>query len=187
MTASTRKPWPRAECMMGAGLLCIILAVAIPGWWNYDTQRRLELTRSDLSALITASERFFLEYGTWPSPHMGQEDDMRYGRDTPNYYVMNILRAVDGPGNEGHRMNPNQILFIRLPPYRRGVSGISENGAFLDCWGQPYEIAIDTDLNNTVTMSQSIYRNQVGQGLVAWSGGPDRKLDTDQDVLSWEE
>jgi len=184
---SKKKKWPRAELMMGAGILCMVLAIVIPGWWRYNTQRRMALTRSDLNAMVTAGERFFLEYGQWPSPHMGQPDDQSYGRDTPNYHVMNILLAVDGPGNEGHRLNPNRIVFIRLPPYRRGVSGISEDGEFLDCWGQSYQIAIDTDLNNTVTMSQSIYRNQVGKGMVIWSYGPDRRSDTNQDILSWME
>lgn len=167
------------------GLLLILISIVVPSWVVYDQNRRNALARADLRAMISASERFFLDYGYWPSPHTGVLDDMRYGREIGNDAVMNILRAEDGIGNEAHRNNPNRIVYIRIPPRTRGNSGLNERGDFLDPWGTPYQMVLDTDLNNMCQMTQSIYPNQVGVGIVVWSCGSDRRSDTPKDILSW--
>lgn len=170
---------------MGGGLLLIVFSIVVPVGLALEANRRQAEAQSDIEMLVTASERFFVEYGYWPSPHMGTPGDMRYGRAAGNDLVMNALRAVDGPGNEGHRLNPNRIEFMRVSRSGRGRSGLNEAGEFLDPWGSPYQIVLDTDMNNICTLAHSIYPNQVGVGVVVWSYGPDRQSDTAQDILSW--
>ncbi len=186
MSETRKQPLSKAEKLMGGGVLLIVLSIVIPIWVGVEINRRQAMTRADLEMIVSASERFFVEYGYWPSPHMGTPNDMRYGRETGNDLVMNALRAVDGPGNEGHRVNPNRIEYVRLPGHGRGRSGLNDAGEFLDPWGSPYQIVLDTDMNNTCTMAHTIYPNQVGVGVVAWSFGPDRRSDTPQDILSWD-
>ena len=185
MSDNRKQPLSRAEKLIGGGVLLIVLSIVIPIWVTVESNRRHAMTRADLEMIVSASERFFVDYGYWPSPHMGTPGDMRYGREAGNELVMNILRSVNGPGNEGHRLNPNRIEYIRVGTHRRGRSGLNDLGQFVDAWGSPYQIVLDTDMNNVCTMAQTIYPNQVGVGVVAWSYGSDRRSDTARDILSW--
>lgn len=185
MSDGRKAKFSRAEKLIAGGILLIVLSIIIPIWVAAETNRRQKVTRADLQLIVAACERFFVEYGYWPSPHMGTPGDMRYGRETGNELVLNTLRAEDGPGNEGHRLNPNRIEYVKLPRQGRGRSGLDSGGAFLDPWGSPYQIVLDTDMNNTSTIANSVYPNQVGAGVVAWSFGPDRRSDTSRDIVSW--
>lgn len=185
MNEKRKQPFSKAEKLMGGGVLLIVLSIVIPVWVAMEAARRQGVVRADLEMLVSASERFFVDYGYWPSPHMGTSGDVRYGREAGNDLVMNILRAVNGPGNEGHRLNPNQIEYLRVGRAGRGRSGLDDEGQFVDPWGSPYQVVLDTDMNNVCTMAQTIYPNQSGSGVVAWSYGPDRRSDTERDMLSW--
>lgn len=185
--SSLKSNWSASERWLVVGVAIIVLSIVVPVWLQHIGARRLAMARQDVRALVMASERFFVEYGAWPSPHMGTAGDVRYGREWSNELVVNALRAVDGPGNEGYRLNPNRIVFLDPPRYRRGRSGLDASGAFLDPWGTPYQVVLDTDLNNTTVLSHTIYPNQIGVGVVVWSFGPDRRPDTPKDILSWRE
>ncbi len=175
-----------AERLLGAGLALILVALLIPSCVAYEGARRERMVLRDMDRFIAAAERFFLEYGYWPSPHMGQPNDVRYGTTRSNQQVLNPLRAVAGPGNEGHELNPNRIVYLEVRPRRWGRSGLNDAGEWIDPWGMPYQIVLDTDMNNVATIADSIYANQMDAGVVIWSYGRDRKRDTVQDILSWD-
>ncbi len=183
--SSKAKPWP--EILFWTGALLVIAALVIPGFWQIRIRRQLAMVHSDLRALTDASEAFFVEYGHWPTALMGRAGEARFGDRRSNAKVLNPLRAVAGPGNEEHHVNPNQIVFLRVEPYSRGKSGLNEQGEFLDPWGEPYQIVLDTELDNVVRFPRSIYRPLIGAGMAAWSYGPDRKPDSPEDILSWTE
>jgi hypothetical protein len=175
----------KAERLIGLGLLLVVASILGPLWVSMESNRWLRQTQQDLVRFIAVSQQFFVEYGYWPSPHMGTPGDMRYGRETDNDLVLNILRAVDGPGNEGHRLNPNRIVYLNPPGRRRGRAGIDADGSWVDVWGSPYQIVFDTDMNQVCVIAHSIYPNQSDTGVVVWSYGPDRRPDTSRDILSW--
>ncbi len=151
-----------------------------------DRRRQQQLAaRADIRALLEAGNQFFEEYGVWPSEHSGQYGDFRYGRGDPNRYVMNPLLARDGAGNPGHAINRRRIVFLEAPAWRPGYSGITTAGDFLDPWGQPYQVVMDTDLDNLCDMRNSIYGLIPDCGMAVWSCGPDRVSDTADDLRSW--
>ena len=145
------------------------------------------MTRADLRAIVRATENFFNEYGYPPTALRNVPGGVRFGDVRPNAEVLNPLRAVDGPGNENHRVNPNRLVFLRVPAVEPGRSGVNEQGEFLDPWGQPYQIVLDTDLEYIVRFPRSIYRPLDETSVAAWSYGPDRKPDSPDDILSWEQ
>ena len=167
------------------GLLLIAGTVTVTAVWGWQLYARQQMVYGDLRVLIRAGEGFFREYGIWPTPHSGQYGDFRYGRDFPNAYVMNILRAVYGDGNAGHSVNPGKIVFLEVRPAAPGVSGLNDAGSLLDPWGQPYQIVLDTDLDNSCQIENSIYGTLPGYGMVVWSCGPDGISDTEDDLCSW--
>lgn len=186
MTAKEKVRFSTAEKWLVAGFLFIVIGISVPIWLAWNAAWRESMAEQDLQRIVNAAERFFVEYGYWPSPHMGTPNDVRYGREIGNELVFNIMRAIDGPGNEGHRLNPNRIQYIDPPRKRRGRSGVDATGVYLDPWNTPYQVVLDTDMNDVATLTQTIYPNQVGVGVVSWSFGPDRQSDTSADILSWE-
>lgn len=168
-----------------AGAFLIAATAAITVVWGWRLHARQQMVYRDLSRLIRAGESFFREYGIWPTPHSGQYGDFRYGRDFPNAFVINILRSVPGDGNAGHSVNSRRIVYLEASPCTPGVSGLNEAGSLLDPWGHPYQIVLDTDLDNSCQIENSIYGAMPGYGMVAWSCGPDRISDTEDDICSW--
>ncbi len=176
----------RPEWVFLLGLVLLALSIAWPGWVQWKRFDRLNLARSDLMALELACERFYTEYGHWPTAHTGERADVRYGQGLPNAEVINVLRGMDGPGNVGNRVNPNRRVFLDIPPAEDGLSGIDEQGEFRDPWGKPYQMLLDANLNNVISATNTIYNNFVGEGFVAWSSGPDGISDNGDDIRSWE-
>lgn len=174
---------PVLALLLGLVLIAASAATAVKWGFQLHGQRRMALR--DLRMLVRAGERFFREYGIWPSPHNGRYGDFRYGREFPNAFVVNILRAVDGDGNPGHGVNPKRIVFVEAHSASPGVSGLSSTGSLLDPWGKEYQIVIDTDLDNSCQAENSVYGALHGYGMAAWSCGPDRISDTRDDICSW--
>jgi hypothetical protein len=110
---------------------------------------------------------------------------VRFGQDVPNWELINVLRAVDGPGNANHVANPHRIVFLDLVPSGIGTSGVDANGDFLDPWGTPYQVIVDADASGVCTSENTVYGTGVSLGIIAWSCGPDRRSDTSDDILSW--
>ena len=142
------------------------------------------MARHDIVALQRAILRHHREYGSWPAP-AGLSADLRFGARRPNAEVMNTLRAEPGPGNREHETNPQRMIFIDIPLHQRGYSGLDASGEFLDPWGMPYQVVLDTSYDGAVTVENSIYGRVPGVGVLIWSCGPDRRSETKDDLLSW--
>ncbi len=144
------------------------------------------MVKEDLAAIKKASERFFVEHDYWPIDKNGTQRDLRFGREYPNKRVLNVLQALRGEGNRKHATNPNQIIFLEVAPRRMGTSGLDEEGNFLDPWGTPYQLVLDTDLNTHCDIEHSIYGRVNNSGIAVWSCGPDTMSDTADDIIGWQ-
>lgn len=180
-----QKRWTSGETLIKIGLLMLTLAVLIPAWMSWQDRKQLHRTRQDIVLLLTSSEQFFADYGYWPTLHNGEYGDYRYGFDLPNREVLNVLEAMDGVGNPDHQVNPRKIRYLDVTGTEDSDAGMDDGEEFKDPWGTPYQIVLDTDLNNTCYIDQSSYLPQIGHGILVWSCGPDRKSDTRDDILSW--
>ena len=175
----------KPEIAILTGILTVVIFTVWPTIWAIRLRKRVTETRQSIERLIDAGRQFNKEYGIWPTLRMQPSGDFRFGQEIPNLEVIHTLQAVDGIGNERHRTNPGRIVFFKAESHRFGRSGLSPDGDFLDPWGTPYQIVLDIDLNGLCDIDNSIYGRGIGQGMVVWSCGPDRKSDTPDDVLSW--
>ena len=149
-------------------------------------QNQLRRVATDFGVIVSAIDRYYNEYRTWPSLYMGQEGDTRYGADRPNAEVLRVLRAEAGAGNPEHIANPNRIAFLPLLLEREGLNReMGGEGDYLDPWGSPYQVVLDTDANQSCFAEGSGYGLQPDQDLLVWSCGPDRVSDTKDDILAW--
>jgi hypothetical protein len=138
-----------------------------------------------LRALISAADRFFAEYRSWPCEEGSTYGDRRYGLSPGNRDVVNALRAAEGPGNPGHRVNPHRIDFLEASSYLSEPPRLTGSGDWLDPWGTSYQMVFDSDLDNFCSAGDTIYNRIPDEGVIAWSCGPDGRSDTQDDILSW--
>lgn len=175
----------RPELAILAGAALIAVSVLGPLGWTIHLARRTAVVKRDMAALTEAGTRFYLEYGIWPSARQCEYGDCRFGTRVPNREVVNALRAVEGEGNEGDENNPQRIVFIDVAGADRGRSGVNGEGDYVDPWGTPYQMVLDSDLNGVCDVVGTIYGAGIGVGMLVWSCGPDRRSETRDDILSW--
>ena len=175
---------PETVCLLGA--VTFLLSLLVPGWFMFAQHRRLAMARGDLRAVVDAARTYYAEYGAWPTALSGGLEDVRYGAETPNLEVLNVLRAQDAPGNLGHRVNARKISFLDVPEYRPGWSGLDRDGNLIDPWGRPYQLLLDASLDNVCRSPTTVYGRREGEGIMMWSCGPDGESDTRDDLRSWE-
>lgn len=175
----------KPECAILAGVALVAVSVLVPLGWSLHLARRAAIVRADMAALIEAGTRFYAEYGIWPATRQCDYGDCRFGGRFPNREVMNTLRSVAGEGNQDDGSNPHRIVFLDVPAAGRGRSGVNAEGDYVDPWGTPYQLVLDSDLNGVCDVIGTIYGVGIGGGIIAWSCGPDRVSETRDDILSW--
>jgi len=168
---------------MFSGVAVIALSIIVPSLWGVRLHRQVRAVRVDILALADALTRFQNEYGVWPTQRTCGYGDCRFGDGFPNRELMNALRAVDGPGNEGNSVNPQRIVFLSPPSHRGGISGLDANGEYLDPWGRPFQIVLDTDVDGISSSESTVHKPRSAGGALAWSCGPDRRSDTRDDIV----
>jgi len=176
----------KSEGAILAGIAVILVSIVVPSFYAHRDYTLAMQAWIGIHALMDSGTRFSDEYGTWPTEKSIGYGDARFGRGAdPNRKIISALRAVDGVGNRDHTINPRHIVFLEFSDYREGRAGIDEHGDFLDPWGTPYQIVMDTDLNGVCDVENSIYGSQIPHSMIVWSCGPDRQTDTEDDILSW--
>lgn len=164
-----------------AGFL-VLLSAVLPTWESIRRRQRLAMARHDVEALSRAILRYQREYGMWPGESVPGGTDLRFGTRRSNAELIRTLRA-EGPTIS--TLNPQRMVFIEVERYQKGWSGLDANGAFLDPWGTPYQVVLDTNYDNAAQVDNSVYGRVVGVGVLVWSCGPDRRSETKDDILSW--
>jgi len=177
----------RAELLALTGLALIVLAAVVPSVMAARQRQRVARVREDFKALSLATQQYFREYLTLPSAHIGKGSDTRYGASIPNQELVGILRGQPTAGIPEVELNPNRVEFLFVPARKEGWSGLDESGQFLDPWGTPYQVVLDTDLDGSCEVANSIHGRHAGKELLVWSCGPDRRSDTPDDICSWRE
>lgn len=167
------------------GVLLLLASWIGPAIWKGRLRREQAYARAGGQALVQAARHFYADYGVWPTARQCPPHDCRFGGDLRNGEVVNVLRAVDGPGNAHHAVNPNRTVYFDPPAHRPRRPGLDHRGDFLDSWGTSYQVVLDSNLSGIGEVENSVYDGQIGIGVLVWSCGPDRRSDTPDDLLSW--
>ena len=164
----------RPELLFLFAVTLMVLSIALPLQIAFREKRRLARAKRDIVTLVNACGKFYHEYGVWPTYAMGHETDRRFGTQYPNAEIINILcdREMQNP-KRLDVLNTHHLKFLNV------------EGEFIDPWGMPYQVVLDTDLNNICEAPDSAYHRILGEGIVVWSCGPDCISETADDVRSW--
>ena len=180
-----RSGFSRSEVIFLIGIILLAASIMLPAREFVRRWQRLVMARGDLRSIATAVRHYHSRYNLWPGQSGRQGGDIHYGPRHSNSEVMNVLRAVEGPGNPKHAANSNRVVFLDVAACGPGLSGLNSHGEFIDPWGSQYHIVLDLDYDNICASSDTIYTRIQGEGVIAWSNGPDGKSDTDDDLRSW--
>lgn len=173
------------EILFILSVLLVFLSLALPAYITVRDTYRSRIAYAELRILFSAARQFNQEYRTWPSYKAPERGDVRYGDKLSNAFVMHVLQAVDAEGNAGHKENPQRIDFIRMVGNAAPSLRFREDGAVIDPWGKPYQFIFDANYDNACSIPNSLHGSVLGTGVAVWSGGPDGKPDSRDDLLSW--
>jgi hypothetical protein len=175
---------PERWLVGGLGVFLLTCACTAALWLRDREIRRM--IHSDFIAIEEACVFYARAHQRWPAPR-DVLYDLRYGEnaDLPNAQLMNVLRAVDGPGNLGGILNPQQKVYLDLATAGNRRSGLTPGGEFVDPWGSPYQVILDLNNDNLCDIPETRFGSALGTRVAIWSYGPDRKPDTFDDRFSW--
>jgi len=177
--------WP--ELLAVLSILLLVFSLVAPVVVERINLQRSRQAFGEIRLLIAASSRYNNEYRMWPTGEPAARRDVRLGERVSSANMLNILAARDAAGNEGQRSNTAHIDFLALAA-RPGVAlRTNQRGDVMDPWSEPYQIVLDANYDNILSIDDSRYGPIVGSGVAVWSKGPDRRSDTDDDLLSWKQ
>lgn len=175
------------ELLVVVAIIAILAAISIPVIGRALEGAKRAQASQEIAALETALRSYFNEYSRWP--HGNNQADRRYPSSDlgDNYELINVLRAVDGTGNNNpaHQNNPRRLVFLEasddaLSP-RSGTSEANRN--YIDPWERSYVIALDTDFDNAVDTGS--FGRLERRTIAIWSWGASGPNNTNDVIKSW--
>jgi prepilin-type N-terminal cleavage/methylation domain-containing protein len=222
-----QKGFTLIELITVIAIILILMGLLFPALNSIKESAKKVQAKNDIAGIVTAVKAFYTEYGKYPVPAAATPpaSDVTYGIGSnsnnqgtyKSYQLFNILRNTTTIGNnpvknadEVTAQNPRGIVFMEGNTAKNSKNGFDSDGNFLDPWGRPYAVAVDTsydnvtlvdptisqytDLANSYTTESQSGNQGVPGGVVVISFGKDGKQGTNgdkkyngsDDVISWQ-
>lgn len=207
------------ELLTVIAIIAILMGLLFPAIGIIKEQARKVQAKNDVTNIVAAVKQYYTEYGKYPAIQdppvaSGTDDfvgDTKASAAANNNTIFNTLRAIPEGINSNHKYNPRRIVFFegkRAADPAAPRAGFSEGtgaataGNYYDPWGTQYNIVIDSNYDNLITLD-SQYTDFSGTnaphvGCGAFSLGKDTQLGTkgdkmykngstaSDDVVSWQ-
>lgn len=213
LTHPFRAGFTLVELLTVMAIIAVLMGILLPAINSAIESAKKTQAKSDEMAIVTAVKGYYTEYGKYPVATPPATGDFTYDglNGNTNNKLMIILRAKETTGTI---MNPRKIVFLEAPDAKNlGVAGKERAGmatatgggtaaspTFLDPWGNPYNILIDMDYDNSVTnpygapATGNAGSASLSTGVAIWTVGRDAALGTkgnnnfkgSDDVISWQ-
>jgi len=157
------------------GILAGLSFPAISGALNAAKKAEASAMVNQLKIAMTSYQT---EYGVWPGSVTSET-----AFDADDLY--DLLIGEDDPAGD----NPRQIVFMEFNSKSLRASA-SDTGPpadpasatlFVDPWNNSYQMALDTNYDNELTVPSGSIRSSVA----VWSAGKDGDDGTKDDITSW--
>jgi prepilin-type N-terminal cleavage/methylation domain-containing protein len=214
MNRASRSAFTLIEMLVVISIIIILMGLLFPAFKGVQDQAKRTQAKNDLTQIVTAVNAYYTEYGKLPIPGSEADGSAGYtygdtsqGAKHGNDWLFNVLRAIGGLTGDQALENPRLISFVNVPIAKDTTypkSGVSQAaasiGQWMDPWGSPYNIRLDSAYTNWVATSPPYQNaptwNGTNGSVIAWSYGKDGKLGgagngdatskTFDDVLSWQ-
>jgi prepilin-type N-terminal cleavage/methylation domain-containing protein len=193
------------ELLVVIVIIAILAALAVPVTNKVMQNAYTVQIKATMKDIQVAIGHYRTEYNRFPINMAGSTsgNDMDPIITNGSNQFVNILMGMTNP-SESPNLNIRKLKFIDLPFAKNGQSfgvidpsGGAGTGAplqLVDLWGQPYRVMLDTNYDNRLLNPDASNVDQrisgrAPQFLNATSAihstGPDRILNTKDDVVSW--
>ncbi len=182
------------ELLVVIAIIGILIALLMPAITAAFRRADGARARQDISSIVAAVKQYHSDYAKWPCVQNGTVDRTFHAASGNSQAVdsqarvIAILRAVDTTNN------PKQAVYLDVPDSamegtdKDGITYIKTQGYYLDPWGNPYVIVLDTDFNNNCNLtsigSGSPAGVKSGHSVCVWSWG-EKPGDTNSLIVSW--
>ena len=169
-------------------IIAILMGLLFPAIAIVKEQARKAQAKVDVAGIATAVKQYYTEYGKYPIGSQPSGQDLLFGDSkTSNKELFDILRNIYS--GTGPNYNPRGIVFFEgriasssdAPRAGFVPTGAKTGtpGAFVDPWGQEYQVAIDGDYDNQITnLPYTDFKTTAAPrtGVAVFSLGKDTKL-----------
>ena len=159
-----------------ATLAAILTPVIIRALERADVAK----AKSDMASIVTAIQAYYREYGIMPTldtngdpdyTFAGKEGGAPFTTINPKrqHTIMDILRGINTTNN------PRRIIFLEVPDSsmtgtdRNNATYVPADGYYLDPWGNPYFIVMDTDFDDQIGGFNGVLPGALGPHIISIS------------------
>lgn len=183
---SSARAFTILELLIVIGIIGILASIAFP---VLSTVRKAAVkmsAKNDATQFVNAINSYRMEYGRFPLEEVTGDDPEPIKTETE---FMGILLADEDTGEGEASLNPRGIKYFDGKLQQRpGGHGLDLEGNYFDPWGNPYEIILDGNYDNKIT----ILEKEMRMSVAVRSMGPDKVFEMPEDegksddVKSWE-
>ncbi|MBN1268716.1 MAG: prepilin-type N-terminal cleavage/methylation domain-containing protein [Kiritimatiellae bacterium] len=161
--SGTRSAFTLVELLVVIAIIAILAAILMPVMQSAMRRAAIAKAQNDMATIVSAIKSYYQEYHKMPTPETNGYPDHTFrgkagtsygGNPKPHDMIMDILRAIDT------EHNPRRIVFLEIPKgsmegtptadIEAGNTYNEADGFYLDPWGDPYIIVMDTDFDNQI-------------------------------------
>jgi prepilin-type N-terminal cleavage/methylation domain-containing protein len=209
------------ELLTVIAIIAILMGLLFPAISIIKDQARKVQAKNDVTNVVAAVKQYYTEYGKYPpvetTPADATKDafvgDTKANATIDNNALFDTLRSIARGVNDAYAMNPRRIVFFEGKAVTDSANprgGFADKadakvvGAFYDPWGKEYNVVMDTNYDNIITLdgqySDFAGANAPRVGCGAFSVGKDGELGdaakakgiyrsgqtVSDDVISWQ-
>lgn len=187
---SRREGFTLLEILIVISIIGVLTALAIPAIQGVFARARKTEALSVIQGITNGLKQYQVDYGRFPAA-FGQASEEPSPLDEGSAVLKVLL------GEKAQRLNPKAERYIEPKVGKAGTGGligVGANYSLVDPWGRPYQVIMDLnydgrianpDAQNEDSAISSEALAQLPVSVLVFSSGPDKKLHTHDDVVSW--
>lgn len=187
---SRREGFTLLEILIVISIIAVLIGFLIPPTQSVFAKARKTETLASIRDIVTGLKQYQVDYGRFPVP-AGQAAEDMLDLDSGSAVLKVLL------GENPQRLNPKAVRYIEPKIGKAGAGGLIGAGddySLVDPWGQPYHVVLDLNYDGRLANPDAQNEDaeiagealtQLPVSVLVFSSGPDKKLCTRDDVVSW--